>query len=96
MKSTFLILPIFSLMLMSCVGADKTAANDNLVLNSFDVNPVPLYVVDGVVVSSIDSLSPSSIAEMYVLKEQKAIDKYGHKGEHGVIEIITKKTAPSQ
>ena len=39
----------------------------------------------------IDTLSPSSIAEINVLKDQKAIEKYGQKGKQGVIEIITKK-----
>jgi hypothetical protein len=48
-------------------------------------------VLDGVVVSDIDSVSPSSIEKIYVLKDQKAIKKYGQKGKYGVIEIFGKK-----
>ena len=69
---------------------NKTTVEDAEVLNSFNSNPKPLYVLDGVIVSSIDTLKPSSIAEIFVLKGQKAINKYGLKGEHGVVEIYLK------
>ena len=52
--------------------------------------PAPLYVLDGVVVSTIDTISPASIASISVIKDEKAIAKYGQKGKHGVIEITTK------
>ena len=52
--------------------------------------PAPLYVLDGVVVSTIDTISPASIASVNVMKDKKAIAKYGQKGKHGVIEIATK------
>ena len=44
------------------------------------------------IISNLDSVPPSSIAKIYVLKGEKAIDKYGQKGNHGVIEVISKKT----
>ena len=73
---------------------DELTANlkDTLNLNSFIKNPPPLYVLDGVIISNLDSIPPSSIAKIYVLKGEKAIDKYGQKGNHGVIEVISKKT----
>lgn len=52
--------------------------------------PAPLYVLDCVVVSTIDTISPASIASISVIKDEKAIAKYGQKGKHGVIEITTK------
>ena len=52
--------------------------------------PAPLYVLDGIVVSTIDTISPASIASISVIKDEKAIAKYGQKGKHGVIEITTK------
>ena len=52
--------------------------------------PAPLYVLDGVVVSTIDTISPASIASVNEMKDKKAIAKYGQKGKHGVIEIATK------
>jgi TonB-dependent SusC/RagA subfamily outer membrane receptor len=50
----------------------------------------PLYVLDGIVVSIINTISPASIASISVIKDEKAIAKYGQKGKHGVIEITTK------
>ena len=52
--------------------------------------PAPLYVLDGIVVSTIDTISPASIASVNEMKDKKAIAKYGQKGKHGVIEIATK------
>lgn len=92
-KRVFLILffSFISILQISCEKTDKSINKEALVLNSFNKTPAPLYVLDGVVVNRIDTLSPSSIAEINVLKDQKAIEKYGQKGKQGVIEIITKK-----
>ena len=49
-----------------------------------------MYVLDGVITSSLDTVTPLSIAEIYVLKAEKATDKYGQKGKHGVVDVITK------
>ena len=82
---------LFSIMfVVSCSTSDKAVAKDSIYLNSFDRNPAPLYVLDGVIIASLDSLRPSSIAQVRIIKEKKAIDKYGQKGENGVVEIITK------
>ena len=75
---------------VSCSTSDKAVAKDSIYLNSFNRNPAPLYFLDGVIITSLDSLKPSSIAEVRVIKAKKAIDKYGQKGENGVVEIITK------
>jgi hypothetical protein len=82
---------LFSIMfVVSCSTSDKAVDKDSIYLNSFNRNPAPLYVLDGVIITSLDSLKPSSIAEVRVIKAKKAIDKYGQKGEDGVVEIITK------
>ena len=75
---------------VSCSTSDKAVDKDSIYLNSFNRNPAPLYVLDGVIITSLDSLKPSSIAEVRVIKAKRAIDKYGQKGENGVVEIITK------
>ena len=75
---------------VSCSTSDKAVAKDSIYLNSFNKNPAPLYFLDGVIITSLDSLKPSSIAEVRVIKAKKAIDKYDQKGENGVVEIITK------
>jgi len=57
-----------------------------------DVNQ-PLYVLDEKVIqkSEADKLDPNTIAEVNVLKDKQATDKYGEKGKNGVVEIKTKK-----
>ena len=83
------LLLFFALFIFAC--SDEAVLQDNTTLNSFNRNPAPLYVLDGVITSTLDSITPSSIAEIYVLKGEKATDKYGLKGKHGVVEVITKK-----
>ncbi len=52
----------------------------------------PLIVVDGEISDiKIEDLEPDSIESMNVIKGKPATEKYGEKGEHGVIEITTKK-----
>lgn len=50
----------------------------------------PLYIVDGMPVSSISDIAPSDIASMDVLKDAAATAIYGAQGANGVIIITTK------
>ena len=52
-------------------------------------NSAPLYVVDGVIVGSIDNLSPADIQSVDVLKDATA-SIYGSRAANGVILITTK------
>lgn len=52
-------------------------------------NNDPLYVVDGMFVSSINYLNPSDIARMEVLKDASATAIYGSRGANGVVLITT-------
>ncbi len=54
----------------------------------------PLYIVDGMPVSSISDIAPGDIASMDVLKDAAATAIYGAQGANGVI-IITTKDTPS-
>ena len=54
-------------------------------------NNDPLYVVDGMFVSSINYLNPSDIARMEVLKDASATAIYGSRGANGVVLITTNK-----
>mgnify|MGYP000367727089 CR=1 FL=1 len=47
-------------------------------------------MLDGVVASTLNTLSSALIASVNVIKDEKAIAKYVQKGKHGVIEILTK------
>lgn len=52
----------------------------------------PLYIVDGMPVSSISDIAPTDIASMDVLKDAAATAIYGAQGANGVIIITTKET----
>lgn len=52
---------------------------------------IPLYVVDGVVVASIENINPSDILTMDVLKDASSAAIYGSNAANGVILITTKK-----
>lgn len=58
----------------------------------------PLFVVDGEKMGRKGlkelKLNPNDIANISVLKDQAALQKYGEEGKNGVIEITTKKPAP--
>jgi len=58
--------------------------------NSLNYSNDPLYVVDGFVGGDINSLNPSDIESMNVLKDASATAIYGSRGANGVIIITTK------
>lgn len=76
--------------LITCSIPKLPTHKEAVKLNSFGANPEPLYVLDGVIVNTIDTLSPSAIAEIHVLKGESAQEKYGEKGKYGVVEISSK------
>ncbi len=49
----------------------------------------PLYVVDGIFTTSINSISPSSIKKVDILKDAAATAIYGSRGSNGVIIVTT-------
>ena len=53
-------------------------------------NVDPLYIVDGMKVSSIDNISPNDIANIEVLKDAASTAIYGTQGANGIIIITTK------
>jgi TonB-linked SusC/RagA family outer membrane protein len=58
--------------------------------NSISGNNTPLYVVDGLAVSSINSLNVNDVKSMEVLKDASATAIYGSRGSNGVVLITTK------
>ena len=59
-------------------------------ISSFGANQSPLIVIDGVIGGSIDSVDPSDIESIDVLKDASAAAIYGTRGSAGVILITTK------
>ena len=60
--------------------------------NKKDTTGKPLMVIDGVMQENknMNDISPSDIQSVNEIKGPLAKDKYGKKGETGVVEIITK------
>ncbi|WP_338373332.1 SusC/RagA family TonB-linked outer membrane protein [Dysgonomonas capnocytophagoides] len=56
----------------------------------------PLYVVDGQFLENINTLNPSDIERMEVLKDASATAIYGSRGSNGVILITTKQGVKGQ
>ena len=53
----------------------------------------PLYVIDGVVRSSVDfrNLSPDDIESMSILKDASATAVYGSRASNGIVQVVTKR-----
>ncbi len=60
-----------------------------------DINP-PLYVVDGIMLSSISDIAPDDIERIDVLKDASSTAIYGSRGANGVIIVTTKKGSQSE
>ncbi len=56
-------------------------------------NSNPMYVVDGLVVSSIDDVDPNDIESLSVLKDAASAAIYGARAANGVVLVTTKKGA---
>ena len=54
-------------------------------------NSSPLYIVDGMKTSSIESIAPTDIANIEILKDAASAAIYGTEGANGVVIITTKK-----
>lgn len=90
-KSTRVFVTIYDLIRGRLAGV--TVSRDNKItirgLTSIRNTSEPLFVVDGVIVSSIDYLFPNNVKNVSVLKDAAA-SIYGAQGSSGVIVITTK------
>jgi TonB-linked SusC/RagA family outer membrane protein len=60
-------------------------------IGSISAGVTPLYVVDGLPTSSIETLNPNDIESMDILKDASATAIYGSRGSNGVVIINTKR-----
>jgi hypothetical protein len=69
---------------------DEFIFTNNSTIEGNGLKGTPLIMLDG---EEIDSLkvNPANISQVEVLKDEKAIEKYGYKAKDGAIIIITKK-----
>lgn len=60
-----------------------------------NINP-PLYIVDGIMLSSIDDIAPDDIERIDVLKDASSTAIYGSRGANGVVIVTTKKGSTAE
>ncbi|MDO6769281.1 MULTISPECIES: SusC/RagA family TonB-linked outer membrane protein [Cellulophaga] len=75
---------------VSSSGAPGSGAKIRIRGAGSNGNSDPLYIVDGIKVSSIDNISPNDIANIEVLKDAASSAIYGTQGANGVIIVTTK------
>ena len=81
----------FSIPVQFQLQEDNTA---NMVSEiSDDAEMEPLYYVNDRKITKLEmeAIDPNTIESIFILKDQKAIDKYGEEGRNGVVEIRIKK-----
>ena len=66
-------------------------------VNSMTLNTLPLFVIDGVPISTryadaASIVNPNEIVSIRVLNGTRAVTRYGEEGNAGVIEIKTNRT----
>ena len=74
----------------SSSGAPGSGAKVRIRGTGSNGNSDPLYIVDGMKVSSMDNIAPSDIANIEVLKDAASSAIYGTEGANGVVIITTK------
>jgi TonB-dependent starch-binding outer membrane protein SusC len=60
-------------------------------VGSINANANPIYVIDGIITNSLNSVNPTDIESIQVLKDASAAAIYGADGANGVIIITTKR-----
>jgi TonB-linked SusC/RagA family outer membrane protein len=64
--------------------------------NSIQGNNEPLYVLDGFIGGNINTINPSDIKSIEVLKDASATSIYGSRGANGVVIVTTKRGIKGQ
>ncbi|RQO74475.1 hypothetical protein DBR43_03520 [Pedobacter sp. KBW06] len=64
--------------------------------SSIELDNSPLYVVNGVIATNLNSLNPNDVADITVLKDAVAAAIWGAKAANGVIVITTKSGTKNQ
>ncbi len=75
----------------SSSGAPGSGAKIRIRGTGSSGNAEPLFIVDGMKVSSIDNIAPGDIENMEILKDAASAAIYGTEGANGVVIITTKK-----
>ena len=74
-------------------GADKQIRIRGV--QSWGASTDPLYVIDGVIMDNMNSLSPNDVESISVLKDAASSAIYGARAANGVVLITTKRGSKS-
>lgn len=77
------------------VNKIKNKKGNDEMTDMYDTNP-PLFVVDGMFVSSINDIAPEDIDRIDVLKDASSTAIYGSRGANGVVIVSTKRGSGSR
>ncbi|TDS19111.1 TonB family protein [Maribacter caenipelagi] len=81
----------FSIPVQFKLQEDNTASIVSEISNESKVDPL-YYVGDRKITKlEMEAIDPNTIESIFILKDEKAIEKYGEEGENGVVEISIKK-----
>jgi len=74
-------------------SANTDSAKKDSIVNALDPLKAPIFMLDGVMIekSKADKVYAGGVESITIWKGKDATDKYGEKGENGVIEMISKK-----
>jgi TonB-dependent SusC/RagA subfamily outer membrane receptor len=91
-KNTASFITIYDLIRGRLSGVSVTRDNKITIRGTSSIRNIgdPLFVIDGMIVSSIDFISPNNVKTIRVLKGAEA-SIYGAQGTNGVLVITTKK-----
>lgn len=91
-KNTTSFITIYDLIRGRLSGVSVTRDNKITIRGTSSIRNIgdPLFVIDGMIVSSIDFISPNNVKTIRVLKGAEA-SIYGAQGTNGVLVITTKK-----
>ena len=81
----------FSIPIQFKLQEDNTANMVSKISNESEIDP--LYYVDDRKITKLEmeAIDPNTIESIFILKDEKAIEKYGEEGKKGVVEIRIKK-----
>ena len=81
----------FSIPVQFQLQEDNTANMVSEISNESEIDP--LYYVDDRKITKLEmeAIDPNTIESIFILKDEKAIEKYGEEGKKGVVEIRIKK-----
>lgn len=85
--------------LMPGLTVNEAPGGENILirgLTSINATRSPLYVVDGIPVSSLSSVNPVDVEDVTVLKDATAASIWGARASNGVIVVTTRKGKPNQ